>query len=146
MALGMPAGLLFQTIIIVDDGANDVTPAPWSQPPGLRVRLSEPSPIALPKHDISLRVNQELEILAGHINQVMQLVGGVLLTVSLQERAATTPEDQPTFKFNWVSVDRPGPVPSLVLRTQMASHPRRGRADKGYTHTRIYLWATKAAA
>jgi len=142
----MPAGLVFQTISIVDDGSSDATPAHWSQQPGLQVRLSEPSPVALPKHEISLRLNRELEVIATRILQMMQLVGGVLLTVSVQERAATTPEDRPPFKLNWVSVDRPGPVPSLVLRTQMASHPRRGRASKGYTHRRIYLWATKAAA
>jgi hypothetical protein len=145
MSLAMPAGLVFQTITIIDDGASDATPAQWSQP-GLKVRLSDPSPVALPKHEISLRLNKELEVVATRILQMMQLVGGVLLTVSVQERAATTPEDRPAFKLNWVSVDRPGPVPSLVLRTQMASHPRRGRAGKGYTHRRIYLWATKAAA
>jgi hypothetical protein len=145
MALAMPAGLVFQTITIVHDGSSDASSAHWSQS-GLKVRLSDPSPVALPKHEIRLRLNMELEVVAARILQMMQLVGGVLLTVSVQERAATTPEDRPMFKLNWVTVDRPGPVPSLVLRTQMTSHPRRGRAGKGYTHRRIYLWATKAAA
>jgi hypothetical protein len=75
---------------------------------------------------------------------MMQATGGVLLTVSLQERAATAPHQTAEYKFNWVTVDRPGPVPSLVLRTQRLSRPRRGQAAKGFVHRRTYLWATKA--
>ena len=65
--------------------------------------------------------------------------GGVLLTVSMQEKAGDSPE----FRFNWVTVDRPAPVPVLALRTQRLSRPRRGQASKGFVHRRIYLWATR---
>jgi hypothetical protein len=100
--------------------------------------------VVLPKHHISLRVNQNIEVLAMRIRQMMQARGGVLLTVSIQERTSTEPDGRPEYKFNFVTVDRPGPVPSLVLRTQLLSRPRRGWATKGYMHRRIYLWATKA--
>jgi len=73
---------------------------------------------------------------------MMQLRGGVLLTVSIQERAPTAANEVAAYRFNWVTVDRPGPVPSLVLRTQRLSRPRRGFAAKGFVHRRTYLWAT----
>jgi hypothetical protein len=137
----MPAGLAFQTLTIVEE-----PPDGWRGPvpPGPHVTLSHRSPTALPKHPLSLRVNQDLELLAMRIRQMMQAYGGVLLTVSLQERAPAA-ADQPTeYRFNWVTVDRPGPVPSLVLRTQRLSRPRRGKAARGFVHRRTYLWATKA--
>ena len=137
----MPVGLAFQTLTIVEEPSEG-----WRGPvpPGPKVTLSERSATALPKHPLSLRVNQELELLSMRIRQMMQATGGVLLTVSLQERAATAPHQTAEYKFNWVTVDRPGPVPSLVLRTQRSSRPRRGQASKGFVHRRTYLWATKA--
>ena len=140
----MSTGIAFQTITIVDDGTDDSRPFNAFNPPGLKVSLSDRSSVALPKHPLKLRINQELEVLAIRIRQMMQLRGGVLLTVSIQERPSEGPVDPSNFKFNWVTVDRPGPVPSLVLRTQLASNPRRGRASKGFVHRRIYLWATGA--
>jgi hypothetical protein len=89
-------------------------------------------------------VNQEIEMLAVRIRQMMQLRGGVLLTISLQWRAETEGGDDSAYKLNWVTVDRPGPVPSLVLRTELTSHPREGYADEGFVHRHIYLWATAA--
>lgn len=136
----MPAGLAFQTLTIVEE-----PPGGWRGPvpPGPKVTLSEPSATALPRHPLSLRVNQELELLAMRIRQMMQARGGVLLTVSLQERAPSTPDKPTEYKYNWVTVDRPGPVPVLVLRTQRLSRPRRGQASRGFVHRRTYLWATK---
>jgi hypothetical protein len=136
----MPAGLVFQTITILEE--REWTPLQWREPPGLRVSLSHASPVALPKHGLALRVNQEIEVVAMRIRQMMQARGGVLLTVSIQERKPIAPDEKPVYKFNWVNVDRPGPVPSLVLRTHLTSRPRRGWASKGYVHQRIYLWAT----
>ncbi|MGH7619684.1 MAG: hypothetical protein ACREPM_20920 [Gemmatimonadaceae bacterium] len=133
----MPAGLVFQTITVLDE-----TPKDWYAGPA--ISLSERSPVALPKHGISLRVNQELELAALRVRQMMQLRGGVLLTVSLQQRKTTKADERPDYKFNFVTVDRPGPVPSLVLRTQLTSRPRRGWASKGYKQIKIYLWATRA--
>jgi hypothetical protein len=138
----MPVGLAFQTITILEE--REWSPQRRSEPPGLRVELSERTPIALPKHGLAMRVNQEIEVVAMRIRQMMQLRGGVLLTVSIQERPAVAPEEGPSYKFNWVTVDRPGPAPSLVLRTQLTSRPRRGWASRGYAHRRIYLWATRA--
>jgi len=140
----MPAGLSFQTLTIVEEPSEG-----WRGPvpPGPKVTLSERSATALPRHPLSLRVNQELELLAMRIRQMMQATGGVLLTVSTQERTSTAPhETRETiqYRFNWVTVDRPGPVPSLVLRTHRLSRPRRGQAAKGFVHRRTYLWATRA--
>jgi hypothetical protein len=140
----MNQGLAFQTIEIVDDGTDDSAPLNARTPPGLKVRLSDRSSVALPKHPLTLRVNQELEVLATRIRQMMQLRGGVLLTISIQQRVGGGDNGASDYKLNWVTVDRPGPVPSLVLRTQLASRPRRGRAGKGFVHRRIYLWATTA--
>jgi hypothetical protein len=138
----MPAGLVFQIITILED--REWTPLRWAQPPGLSVSLSAPSPVVLPKHPISLRVNQEIEVAAIRIRQMMQARGGVLVTISLQERPPVAAGESASYKFNWVNVDRPGPVPSLVLRTHLTSRPRRGWASKGYVHRRVYLWATPA--
>lgn len=137
----MSAGLSFQTLTIIEE-----PPGGWRGPlpPGPQIKLSERSATALPKHPLSLRVNQELALLAGRIHQVMQLRGGVLLTVSMQERVPTAANHDAEYRFNWVTVDRPGPVPALVLRTQRLSRPRRGFAAKGFVHRRTYLWATKA--
>jgi hypothetical protein len=140
----MAHGLAFQTIVIVDDGTDESLSLSPRDPPGLKVQLSERSPVALPKHPLTRRVNQEIEILAVRIRQMMQLRGGVLLTISLQWRAETEDGDKPAYKLNWVTVDRPGPVPSLVLRTELTSHPREGHADEGFVHRHIYLWATAA--
>src|SRR5215831_20877865 len=107
----MPAGLVFQTITILRDSSDDWSPQNWRVPPGLEVRLSAPSPTAMPKHPLSLRLNQELEVVAMRIRQMMQARGGVLLTVSIQEKRPTAPEEEILYKFNWVNVDRPGPVP-----------------------------------
>ena len=138
----MPAGLVFQTITVLRDRSDDWSPRNWRVPPGLEVRLSAPSPTAMPKHPLSLRLNQELEVVAMRIRQMMQARGGVLLTVSIQEKRPAAPEEEVLYKFNWVSVDRPGPVPALVLRTHLTVRPRRGWASKGYAHQRVYLWAT----
>ncbi len=137
----MPAALAFQTITIIEEPANG-----WRGPvpPGPQVKLSERSATALPRHPLSLRVNQELVLLATRIHQMMQARGGVLLTVSLQESVTTAANGPAEFKYNWVTVDRPGPVPSLVLRTQRLSRPRRGSASRGFVHRRTYLWATRA--
>jgi hypothetical protein len=124
----------------------DEPPGGWKgfHPPGLKVLLSAVSEIALPKHPLSRRVNQELDAMAPRIRQMMQLRGGVLVTVAVQERRPTAPNDLPSHKFNFLTIDRPGPVPALVLRTQLTSRPRRGWATKGYAQHRIYLWATVA--
>jgi hypothetical protein len=72
----MVQGLAFQTIDIVDDGTDESRPLNPRDPPGLKVKLTERSSIALPKHPLTLRVNQEIELLAVRIRQMMQLRGG----------------------------------------------------------------------
>lgn len=136
----MATGLLFQTLTVLDE-----PPEGWGRPvpPGAHVVLSPPSPTALPKHPLSLRVNKEIDAVAMRIHQLMQAKGGVLLTVSFQEFMPSDLDATPSYRFNFVSVERPGPAPSLVLRTHLTSRPRIGEASDGYVPQEVFLWATK---
>jgi hypothetical protein len=138
----MPTGLLFQTVTVMEE-----PPGGWDrrEPPGAHVVLSRASETALPTHPLSRRVNKEIDAVANRIHQVMQARGGVLLTVSFQELMPSDLDATPSYRFNFVSVDRPGPVASLVLRTHLTSRPRLGEATDGYMPQEVFLWVTKAA-
>ena len=55
----MPVGLTFQTLTVTEEPEGGWT---GPVPPGPRVVLSPPSNVALPKHPLSLRLNQDLEV------------------------------------------------------------------------------------
>lgn len=139
----MATDLLFQTVTVLEEPPEGWAASPLPPPPGDHCVLSAPSPMAMPKHPLTVRINQEIEGLAPRIRAVMQARGGVLLTVSIQERVPSDPNEDPSYKFNFVSVNRPGPVPTLVLRTHLTSRPRVGEAAEGYVAQEIFLWATK---
>jgi|SRR5581483_4670273 len=138
----MPGRLAYRILTVADEDPR--TPVNPLLPPGPRIVASAPMLLVMPDHGLRYRINQELEVLAPRIWSLMPPRGGVLLEMSIQERREVRENDDRSDRFNWITIQRPGPLPDLTLTTQLMLPVRRGRAAKGYVHRRVYLWATPA--